>query len=171
HHRRRNCLERNRASIRDGYQLAAFFALLLAMATLDISRVDDIWITTQNLPVVDVAQRPILIALVLERLQRAWRIVRVLGSAGQIGMQHADIEPMWNSGRITCRQIFGDLRSGEALTVKGNFQGLDAEGLRLVGFENVDVRRWPKLLDQLARRVVVPIKKIDIDSRILEPHH
>src|SRR5207253_1512592 len=68
-------------------------------------------------------------------------------------------------------QIFGDLRSGEALTVKGNFQGLDAEGLRLVGFENADVRRWTKLLDQLARRIVIPIKKIDIDARVLEPHH
>src|SRR5215469_725622 len=66
------------------HQLAALFAWFFAMASLNVSRKDDIWISAENLPIVHVPKRPVLVTLIPERVQRARCVVGMLRDAGQI---------------------------------------------------------------------------------------
>ena len=162
-------------SARIGYrhQLAALFARLFAMASLNVSGKDDIWIAAENLPIVHVPKCPVLVTLVPKCVQRARCVVGMLRDAGEIRVQHSDIEGIGNRRGIVCRQIVGDFRRGEALSMDGDgqVQHVSAKRLRLVGAKDVHVRWRTKLLDQLAGGIMIAVDEIDVDPGLLQPRH
>src|SRR5215469_7450726 len=76
-----NRLDGDRARIGYRHELAGLFALLFAMASLNVSRKDDVWIAAENLPIVHVPKRPVLITLVPECVHRARCVVSMLRDA------------------------------------------------------------------------------------------
>lgn len=141
------------------------------MASLNVSRKDDVWIAAENLPIMHVPKRPVLVTLVLECVKGARRVVGMPRDAGQIRVQHSDIERISNRRRIVCRQIVGDFRRGEALSMDGDgqVQDISAKRLWLVGAKDVHIRRRTKLLDQLAGGIMIAVDKINVDPRLLQP--
>src|SRR3954454_8027978 len=109
------------------------------MASLDIAGIDDIRIGAENLAIVHVSQRPILVSLVGERLQRTRRIVCLFGDPGEVRVQHSNIEEVRERAGIVCGEVLNDLRSGKTLSVDGYAQRVAGERLRLGTLENVNV--------------------------------
>src|SRR5208337_2885704 len=93
-------------------------SLLLSVAALNIARIHNVGIGAKNLPVVNMAESPVLVSLVFQRLERAGRIICVLGQARKIRVQYSDVEEVGNRRRILGSEIFGNRRGSKALTMQ-----------------------------------------------------
>ncbi|CAN5366830.1 hypothetical protein BH10PSE3_BH10PSE3_27920 [soil metagenome] len=100
-----NVIYRLDAPLYDVDQSGTLWPSLADVATLKVAGEDDVGVRTNPLETMDVAQRPILIALRGELIGMAWRIWSMPAIAGQSGMQDAYIESTGYGRRIACRQI------------------------------------------------------------------
>src|SRR4051812_37505537 len=90
----------------------------------------------------DMAQRPIVIAVIDELLDRARRIERVIALAALTrGMKHADIEVAGNRGRIVPGDILRHVTLWKAAAMDRHLQRLDGNRLSLLAVEDMDIGR------------------------------
>ena len=89
-------------------------------------------VLVEDRPLVDVAQRPVIVAFGDKVIDRAGRIVRVISHAAHTGVENADIEYIVNGLRIRGGEVVGDIALPEALTVKRDISSssMNVSGLR-----------------------------------------
>ena len=76
-------------------QRASLGTNLSNMATLRTAWVNNPWITTNNLSLMDVAQRPVVVAFCSKLINIAGGVVGVPLPAIETRMQHPNVEPVW----------------------------------------------------------------------------
>ena len=141
------------------------------MATLNVARKDDVRIGTENLPIVHMTQGPVLISLVLQRFERAGRVVRVLGDPRKICMQHPDIEEPGSRRRILSSKILGNFGSGKTLAMQCHTQFFIRKCLGLAGAKNVNVAGRTELFTQLASGIMISVNEVDVYANIFQAGH
>ena len=125
---RRNLLD---LAVLDRNQRSAFRAAFADVAALQIAAEHDMRPLVEDSGLVHMRERPIVVALVDQVFDGAWRIVRVSRHAAQAGVQDADVEAAGNRRRIGRDQIVRDVALPEALAVQGNVEMRQPEGLSL----------------------------------------
>jgi hypothetical protein len=73
------------------------------VAALGVARINNVWIRAENLPVVHMAESPVLVSIVFQCLKRARRVVCVLGDARKIRVQYSYVEEVGHRRRIQDR--------------------------------------------------------------------
>src|SRR5438045_201376 len=79
----------------------------------------------------DVAERPVVIVLREQPINRAWRISVVPGPSCRARVKHGDVEAARHSLRILRGDIFQDLAFGKALPVDRDANFIEADRLGL----------------------------------------
>ena len=106
----------------DRDQRAALGAGFPDVAPLKIAGEDDVRMLVKHFPVMDVAERPVIIAMPDKVSRNAGRIAGMAFAAIRRGVQHADIEVTGHGRLIARRQIVQHLPLLEALAVDGDLQ-------------------------------------------------
>ena len=141
-------------------------------ASLQIAGIDDVRIGVQHRAAVDMAQRPIVIAMIDELLDRARRIGRVIALAALAGgMQHADIEVARNRGRIISGDILGHVTLREAATMHRHLQRFDGNRLSAFAVEDMDIGRHGELGSEAIFGIMIAEDHEHLDSGLLEAPH
>ena len=120
HHVELHALEPGHLPILDRHDHCPLGAGLSDRATLDVAGEHDVGFLADHLELVNMAERPVLVAARLQVLEAAGRVVLVPPAPGERGVQHADVERMRVRRRVAERQVVGDGRGGEALAVHGH---------------------------------------------------
>ena len=122
-------------------EAGTFGTSLADVPSLQVTGKDYMWPLMKHLGLMHMAKRPVVVPLVHEIIERAWRVVLMAAHATKPGVQDADVEGTGNRFRIRQRQIVGNIALSEALSVQGNVQLMELEGLRLPGPEDIHILR------------------------------
>ncbi len=141
------------------------------VAALEITRKDDPRIGGEDLARVDVAERPVLVAMGPQRSKAAGSVRLVALATVDARVQHADIEQTSDGSRVGEGEVLGDSPRGVALAVEGNAGRLVGKRLRGLGREDVNVLGRPQVLRELALGIVVSGEEIHGDARLPELGH
>lgn len=131
-------LQRHERRIRDSptrnrHQFAALRSGFLGMPALEIARIDDPRIGfLHNFPSMDIAEREVVVALGIKRINSRGRLKIVSGASGKAGVQDADVELAGNCIRIVGYQILRHVTVWKAPAVQSDVKLLDFDHL---GFE------------------------------------
>src|SRR3546814_12936350 len=82
---------------------------------LHVARKNHVGLGADHLELVDVAERPIIIAPRFQLLEATWRIVGMSRPTGQRCMEHTDVERVRRGRRVGQYKVFGERRRGHAL--------------------------------------------------------
>src|SRR3546814_20206164 len=82
---------------------------------LHVARKNHVGLGADHLELVDVAERPIIIAPRFQLLEATWRIVGMSRPTGQRCMEHTDVERVRLGRRVGQYKVFGDRRRRKAL--------------------------------------------------------
>lgn len=159
------------ATVLDGHEDRALRPLLADRAALEIAGEDHQRIFGDNLEIMNMAERPVVVAARAQVLDRARRIGRVRLAAGERGVQHADIKPALFRPRIGERQVFDGRTFGKALAVQRHLQMVQPEAARLVDRELADILRQGDRLGDDAFGVVIALQQEDGDTGAFQPRH
>ncbi len=125
-------------AVLDRYQVRALRAGFTNVSSLEIAGENHMRPFVKNVGLMDMAEGPIVIALGDKIIERTGGVVGVAAQAAEAGVQHANVERACSRFRVGEDQIVGHVAlAGEALTVEGDAQFLQLEGLRFFGAENV----------------------------------
>src|SRR5207247_2105668 len=117
----------------------------LDAAALQVARIDDPRLALpQELPAVDVADRPVVHLRGHEVVDRAGRIGRMLGATADVAVQQAHVQAGTRLPAIEERKVFGDLLFSEAGPVdRGQARSVSLDDRRAdaVGLEKRDAFR------------------------------
>ena len=144
---------------------APFGARLANAAALEIARIDDEGIAAQDLVIMHMAERPIVITARREILDGARRVGVVRRPAGAGGVQHADVEPAGNRGRVGERVIFGDDPVREAAAMQHDLEVVEPEALGRAARKFAHIRRQGDALRHHAFGVVIALEEEDAGCR------
>ena len=98
---------------------------------LEIAGEDHVRPFVQDIPLMHVAEGPVVIALVDEVIECAGRIIRVVSHAAESRMKDTDVERALHRLRIIRDQIVGHVAPREALAVQRHAELVEREGLGL----------------------------------------
>ena len=142
------------------------------MPALEVAGIDYVGVLRQDGAFVNMAERPVVVAVVSKLLGCAGRVARVLpfrSSAG--GVEHADVQRPRSSWRVVARDVLGQVPAGIAAAVDGYpyivQRPRGGSGLR----EDVHVLRHRKLVGEPILRVVVAEDHEDVDAGLAEAPH
>ena len=119
--------DRGDAVVGDGDQGGALGAGFADVAALQVAGEDDPGVFGQFLALVDVAERPVVVAVGFQARQVAGGVAGVGGIALGGGVQQADVEQVVVRWRIGPGQVVGFVRVGEALAVDGDPDRVEAD--------------------------------------------
>ena len=120
--------------ILDG-KIAALGTGLVGVAPLYIARKNNPGIFADNLTIMDMAQRPVLVPLGTQAIDSARRVGFMARLAVQTGVQETDIEQVWIGLRIPTGQVFRNFPFCKALPMNGYTNIFKQAGFRLAGGE------------------------------------
>ena len=109
-------------AVLDRNKRSAFRAAFPDVPALQIAAEDNMRPLVENGGLMHMRERPIVVALVDQVLDGAWRIIRVSLHPAQAGVQDADIEAAGNRRRISGDKIVRDVALPEALAVQGTLR-------------------------------------------------
>ena len=112
-------------------QCDAFRPGLVRVAALDVAGKHHVRAFVQHLPGMDVAERPVVVALCHQRLDTARRIGLVLATIFGRGVQHADVEPARERWRIGGGEVFRHRAVGKRAAVDGHAERIQRHRLGL----------------------------------------
>ena len=136
---------------------------LAHVATLKVAGEDDVRVGVQHCALVDVPERPIVVSVPGELLERAGRIVVVVGVAAKARVQQADVrEPRDRSG-VSGGEVFGHRPGREALAVNGHSEVVEHDAFGPVVTQDVDARQLQVARDH-AGGVVVAADHHNLDA-------
>ena len=121
------------------HQFAALGAGFPGVAPLQIAGIHHPRLVTHHLAGVHMAQRPVVVALAAQRVQRSGRVGVVAFGAGQAGVQQADVEVARHRHRVARHQVFRHLPVGEAVAVDGHAQVVELHGLGRAAGKHLDI--------------------------------
>src|SRR6185437_16864536 len=98
------------------------------VAALRVAREQDPRIAAEDFPLMHMAKRPIVVAVIAQLGDGAWGIVVVPFTAVDRCVQQADIEMTGDMGRIGQRDIIGDRTGAEALAVDADIEPPESDG-------------------------------------------
>src|SRR5271154_3096832 len=98
-----------------GHEHAALGTGLADVPALDVAREYDGRLLVQDLALMDVPQRPVVVSLGNQSVDRAGGIVAVTIATRRAGMQQTDVEAALLGDGIGFREVFGNCLGGEAL--------------------------------------------------------
>ncbi len=130
-------------------------------AALEIAGKHHVRMLSQHFGAVHMAERPVVVALGGELVERAGRIVRVPVAAAKRGMQQADVEQAAGRLGIAGHQIIGDVAPRIAHAVQGHVQPVDCPGFGGLVREHLYVVRQRQAARHLVLGVVVAVDQID----------
>src|SRR5690606_40219979 len=94
-----------------------FYTLSLHDA-LPISAEDDVRFVGERLPLVNVAQSPVVVVLRSQSIQRTGSVAGVFFAAGGAGVEDADVEQSALRGRVRSEEHTSELQSRENLVCR-----------------------------------------------------
>ena len=144
---------------------------LADVAPLQVARVGDGHVALFHPVRVDMAQRPVLVALGVQLGRRAGGVAGVLGVALQRGVQHADVEPAGHRRGVAGHQVVGGGGVLEALAVQRHLERGDAKGLGAARGKHLHVVRQLQAARDFAFGVVVAVEQVYRDARLAQPPH
>src|SRR5687768_16130537 len=109
----------------------------------------------------NVAQRPVVIAFRMKLVEAAGSVGRMGRIAFHGGMENADIEHSLRGSGISGDEVLGGLLIPEAVAVQRHLQMIDEKGLGSAGVERKDIVGPLELLGHLAFGVMVAEEKIN----------
>src|SRR5579875_2210549 len=128
------------APVCDFNKRSPFRAGLPDAAPLKIARINNVRGRAQYLPGVNMAECPVVIAMIGELLERAGGIARVPFAPATSRMQQADVEKARHRSGILQRDVFRDVALRKAPAMDGSSQLLDHHGLRPPGRKKPHIR-------------------------------
>ena len=139
----------------DTHQRTPLGAGLANMPSLDISRKNDPWIFADDLTLMHMPQRPVVIAPGAQAIDCAGRIRLMPRLAVETGMQQPDIEELRITLRIALGEILCDCPCRKTLAVDGDTRIIQDDRFRLARGEQRDVTRQTQTLCYLAGGIMV----------------
>ncbi len=165
------CREIRYLAILDCYKVGTLGAGFPDMPALKVARKHDMRMLVKDLRFMDVAQRPIVVSLGHQLIERARGVGLVLGRASECGMQYADIERAGHGIGIAGYQIVGYLPLPEALPVQRNLQFIEDKAVRLACGEDLHVIWQTQTPGDLTFSVMVAVKDERTDAGLGELAH
>ena len=146
-------------------------ARLADVAALQISRKDDVRAFVQDLALMDMAQRPIVVARIHQIGKGAGRVVRMPALAAEAGVQDPDVEIAGERRRVGLGEVLIDVAPGKALAMQRDRKVGMVESLGRFGAKGLHVAGQREVAGDLALGVVVAVQQIDRDPGGIEPAH
>ncbi len=158
-------------TILDRDEVRALGASFADMPSLKVSGENHMGILMENNPVMNVTERPIIVALGDEVIECAGCVVRMAAHAAHAGVENADVEDAIDRLRIRGGEIVGNIALPEALAMKRNAKFLKHECLGLTRGKHVDALGHAQAPGDLAFRIVVAVEDEGRDVRFREAAH
>ena len=152
-------------TILDRDEVRAFGTCFADMPSLKVSGENHMGILVENNPVMNVTERPIIIALGDEVIECAGCVVRMSVHAAHASVQNADIEEAVDRVWIGGGEVVGDIAQPEALAMKRHAKLLKHECLRFTRGKHLDALGHAQTPRDLAFRIVVAVKDEGRDVR------
>ena len=152
-------------------KLAPFGPDFADVAPLQVAGEDDPGIAGQFLAIMDVAERPVVVAVRFQARQVAGRVAGVRGIPLGGGVQQADVEQARDRWRIGPGQVILFGLVGEALAVDGDPDRIEAAGVGLGMAEDGDVFGQAQRAGNAVGGVMVAADGEDRDGRLGQPAH
>src|SRR6478609_2205847 len=115
HHR----LDLRDLCVADGDERAALFPELTNVSALQIARKHHPWSLGQDLPLMYVTQRPVVVTVAQESVERTGSIAGVPGAAVERRVQQTKVEQPRQWSRVASTQVLLHVTHRVALTMKG----------------------------------------------------
>jgi hypothetical protein len=131
------------------------------VAALHVTGENDPWILLDDLAVVYMAERPVVVTLSCEVIDSAGCVLVVAVAAVQRRVQQSDVEEVPAGRGIAESEVVGDVPPRGTLTVHRQPDPLVEDGLGLVDVEHVNVVRQPQLVRHRVMGIVVPGDDVD----------
>ena len=158
-------------TIGHGHQGTALGTGLADMPALDIAREYDPRLVADDFTGMHMAQRPILIALAAQAVDRARGIGHVARLAVQAGMQQADGEPLRVSLRIAGGEVVADRAGRKALADDGDADLVEHLLFGVISRELMDIVRQAQVAGDAAGGVVIAGDQEYRDTGTLQAVH
>lgn len=142
------------------------------VSALKVARIDDVRVLAEHGMSMDVAQCPIVITMIGELLGRAGRIASVMTFAARTGrVENANIEHCLGCCWIFARQIFRDVRAGEAPPVDCDPDIFETMCGGLCLRKDMNVARKGQLVSKTIGGVMVSKDHEHRDAGFVQPAH
>ena len=155
----------------DGDEIRALGACFADMPSLKVSGENHMGILVENNAVMNVTERPIIVALGHEVIERTGCIVRMAVHAAHAGVQNADIEDAVDRLWVRGGEVVGNIALPEALAMKCNAKFLKYKRLRLASGKHIDALGHAQAPGDLAFCIVVAVEDKGRDVRFREASH
>ena len=158
-------------AILDCNEVCALGASLLDVAPLEIAGEDHVRSLVENRCLMHVTERPVIVSLVDEVIERAGSIVCVASRTAQPRMKHAEVEHARNGIRVSWHQVVGDISLPEALTVECDAEFFKLERLGLPRGKCLHVLGENETTGDLALCIMVAVEQEDVNTGCCESAH